>query len=113
MGTHFVRYSSVRLNRLPTLLLSLAATVFQHLVAADDASETLASVKRIHGLVPYMLLKGALKISNPIAMIRSTSRSFIPHLRLLTDQQACWIYFSRNLLEVQVYSSGGFSVHQN
>jgi hypothetical protein len=82
MGTHIVRYSSGRLNKLPTLLFSLAATVFQHLVAADDASETLASVKRIHGLVPYMLLKGALKISNPIAMVRSTSRSLIPHLRL-------------------------------
>jgi hypothetical protein len=80
MGAHIVRHHYLSATRLPTLLLRLAATVFQHLVAADDASETLASVKRIHGLIPYMLLKAALKISNPIAMIRSRSRFFIRRL---------------------------------
>ncbi|KAF7971109.1 hypothetical protein HWV62_22036 [Athelia sp. TMB] len=51
--------------------ISLAATVFQSFVAADSASETLASLKRIHGLMPYFMLKAALKISNPMGMIRS------------------------------------------
>lgn len=49
---------------------SMASTVFQHFVAADNASESFAGLKRIHGMMPYFMLKAALKISNPIAMIR-------------------------------------------
>ncbi len=49
----------------------LASTVFHHFIAADDASESLAGLKRIHGYMPYFMLKAALKISNPVAMIRS------------------------------------------
>lgn len=48
----------------------LASTVFQHFVAADNASETFAGLKRIHGLMPYFMLKGVLKVSNPVSMIR-------------------------------------------
>jgi len=48
----------------------LAATIFQTFVASDTASETLAGLKRIHGLMPYFMLKGILKVSNPMAMIR-------------------------------------------
>ena len=48
----------------------LAATIFQLFVASDTASETLAALKRIHGLMPYFVLKGVLRISNPMAMIR-------------------------------------------
>jgi hypothetical protein len=40
-------------------------------VASDNASESFAALKRIHGLMPYFMLKAALKISNPIGMIRS------------------------------------------
>jgi hypothetical protein len=50
--------------------ISLASTIFQHYVASDTASETLAGLKRIHGIMPYFVLKGILKISNPMAMIR-------------------------------------------
>lgn len=52
-------------------ILRLASTVFHHFIAADDASESLAGLKRIHGYMPYFMLKAALKISNPVAMIRS------------------------------------------
>ena len=48
----------------------LASTIFHHFVATDDASESFASMKRIHGLMPYFMMKAALKISNPVAMIR-------------------------------------------
>ena len=48
----------------------LASTVFQRFVAADNASEAFAGLKRIHGMMPYFMLKAALKISNPVAMIR-------------------------------------------
>lgn len=50
---------------------SLASTIFQMFVASDTASETFASLKRLHGLMPYFLLRAALKISSPVAMIRS------------------------------------------
>ncbi|KAJ7507837.1 hypothetical protein B0H11DRAFT_2314475 [Mycena galericulata] len=57
--------------------MSLASTVFQQFVASDNASETFASLKRIHGLMPYFMLKTALRISNPIAMIRSVLDLFL------------------------------------
>jgi hypothetical protein len=50
--------------------ISLAATIFQLYVASDTASESLAGLKRLHGIMPYFMLKGILKISNPMAMIR-------------------------------------------
>ncbi|KAI0068870.1 hypothetical protein BV25DRAFT_54101 [Artomyces pyxidatus] len=57
--------------------ISMASTVFQHFVAADDSSETLAGLKRIHGLMPYFMLKTVLKISNPVAMIRGVLDLFL------------------------------------
>ncbi|KAI5124999.1 hypothetical protein M0805_007423 [Coniferiporia weirii] len=50
--------------------ITLASTIFQHFVAADDASDSFATLKRLHGLMPYFMLKGILRISNPVAMIR-------------------------------------------
>jgi hypothetical protein len=47
--------------------------VFQLFVASDTASDTLANTKRLHGIMPYFVLKGILKISNPMAMIRGES----------------------------------------
>lgn len=55
----------------------LASTIFQTFVASDNSSETFASLKRIHGLIPYFLLKAALKISNPVAMIRNVLDIFL------------------------------------
>ncbi|KAI0698586.1 hypothetical protein BC835DRAFT_1532951 [Cytidiella melzeri] len=57
--------------------ISLASTVFQNFVAADDASERFAGLKRIHGLMPYFMLKTALKISNPVGMIRGVLDLFL------------------------------------
>lgn len=56
---------------------SLAATIFQVFVASDTASEQLASMKRLHGMVPYFVLKGILRISNPMAMIRGVLDLFL------------------------------------
>ncbi|KAF9247067.1 hypothetical protein BU15DRAFT_84631 [Melanogaster broomeanus] len=44
---------------------------------SDNSSETFASLKRIHGLMPYFLLKAALKVSNPVGMIRSVLDIFL------------------------------------
>lgn len=46
-------------------------------MASDDASETFAGLKRIHGLMPYFMLKTALKITNPVGMIRSKCNKVI------------------------------------
>lgn len=46
-------------------------------VASDQASDTLAQLKRVHGLMPYFMLKGILKVSNPMAMIRGVLDLFL------------------------------------
>ncbi|RDX55630.1 hypothetical protein OH76DRAFT_1525271 [Lentinus brumalis] len=57
--------------------ISLASTVFHHFVAADNASESFASLKRIHGLMPYFMMKAVLKMSNPMGMIRGILDLFL------------------------------------
>ena len=61
----------------------LAATIFHTFVASDTASETLVGLKRIHGLMPYFVLKGILKISNPMAMIRGGHEDMPQFIRKL------------------------------
>lgn len=72
MGANIVSRAQLRLPLvlMPAFSHSLASTVFHMFVASDSSSETFASLKRIHGLMPYFVLKATLKISNPIAMIR-------------------------------------------
>ena len=60
MGTDIVsilthHIISIRL----TFYLSLASAVFRQYDASDDASESFASLKRIHGLMPYFMFKAA------------------------------------------------------
>jgi hypothetical protein len=55
----------------------LAATIFQIFVAADNASDTLTQLKRVHGMMPYFMLRGILKVSNPMAMIRGVLDLFL------------------------------------
>jgi len=50
---------------------SLASTIYQMFVGSDNSSANFFQLKRIHGLMPYFVMKGILKISNPIAMIRA------------------------------------------
>lgn len=57
---------------LTIVLPRLASTIFHHFIAADSGHESLQALKRIHGLIPYFVLKGILKISNPVGMIRGT-----------------------------------------
>ncbi|KAG6378533.1 hypothetical protein JVT61DRAFT_12795 [Boletus reticuloceps] len=57
--------------------ISLASTIFQTFVASDNSSETFASLKRVHGLMPYFLLKAALKISSPMGMVRTVLDIFL------------------------------------
>ncbi|KAJ9110469.1 hypothetical protein QFC19_001595 [Naganishia cerealis] len=77
--------------------ISLAATIFQMFVAADSASETFTQLKRIHGLMPYFMLKGILKVSNPMAMIRGVLDLFLA--RPFGGQSLIQRMFSSSLTE--------------
>ncbi len=50
--------------------ISAASTLFHMFMGSDTSSEVFAQLKRIHGLMPYFVLRGILRISNPVAMIR-------------------------------------------
>ena len=75
--------------------ISLAATIFQLFVAADTASDQLYALKRIHGLMPYFMLKGVLRISNPMSMIRAMLDLFLA--RPFGGQSLLQRMFSANL----------------
>lgn len=79
MGTYIVRSERRSHARKLTIcaFVRLASTVFHHFVAADNASESFASLKRIHGLMPYFMMKTVLKISNPMGMIRGILDLFL------------------------------------
>ncbi|KAK4051758.1 hypothetical protein OIO90_004582 [Microbotryomycetes sp. JL221] len=57
--------------------ISLASTIYQLFLGSDNSSSVFAQLKRIHGLMPYFMLRGILKISNPVAMIRSILDLFL------------------------------------
>ncbi|KAI9634480.1 uncharacterized protein MKK02DRAFT_34448 [Dioszegia hungarica] len=77
--------------------ISLAATIFQLFVASDTASDQIYALKRIHGLMPYFVLKGILKISNPMAMIRGVLDLFLA--RPFGGQSLLQRMFSANLTD--------------
>lgn len=57
--------------------ISLAATIYQMFAGSDNASANLYQLKRINGMMPYFMIKGILRISNPIAMIRALLDLFL------------------------------------
>ncbi|GAA5879573.1 hypothetical protein JCM3774_000289 [Rhodotorula dairenensis] len=57
--------------------ISLASTIYQLFLGSDNSSSVFAQLKRIHGLMPYFMLRGILRISNPVAMVRSVLDLFL------------------------------------
>lgn len=55
----------------------LASTIYQLFLGSDNSSSVFAQMKRMHGLMPYFMLRGILKISNPVAMVRSVLDLFL------------------------------------
>lgn len=51
--------------------ISAASSLFHMFRRSDRSSELLSQLKRIHSMMPYRILRGILKISNPVAMIRA------------------------------------------
>jgi hypothetical protein len=57
--------------------INSASTLFSLFVGGDTASDQFSQLKRIHGLMPYFMLRGILRISNPVSMIRSVMDVFL------------------------------------
>ncbi|GAA5841301.1 hypothetical protein JCM11251_001619 [Rhodosporidiobolus azoricus] len=57
--------------------ISLASTIYQLFLGSDNSSSVFAQMKRMHGLMPYFMLRGILRISNPVAMIRAVLDLFL------------------------------------
>ncbi|GAA5913550.1 PX domain-containing protein [Sporobolomyces salmoneus] len=57
--------------------ISLASTIYQLFLGSDNSSSVFAQLKRMHGLMPYFMLRGILRISNPVAMVRSVLDLFL------------------------------------
>lgn len=77
--------------------ISLAATIFNVFVASDTASDTFYQMKRLHGMMPYFVMKGILRISNPMAMIRGILDLFLA--RPFGGQSLIQKMFSQSLNE--------------
>lgn len=57
--------------------ISLASTIFQIFMGSDNSSEIFTQMKRMHGMMPYFMLRGILRISNPMAMVRGVLDIFL------------------------------------
>ncbi|TIA90093.1 hypothetical protein E3P81_02604 [Wallemia ichthyophaga] len=57
--------------------ISFASTLYSTFISSDTSSETFSGLKSIHSLMPYFVLRGILKISNPMAMVRGVIDLFL------------------------------------
>ncbi|PWN97790.1 hypothetical protein FA09DRAFT_329956 [Tilletiopsis washingtonensis] len=57
--------------------ISAASTLFHLFMGSDTSSDLFGQLKRIHGLMPYFMLRGILRISNPVYMVRSVLDLFL------------------------------------
>lgn len=51
--------------------VSMASGLFTMFVARDSSSRAFAHLKYMHSMMPYFVVRGILRISNPVAMMRS------------------------------------------
>ncbi|KAJ5114891.1 hypothetical protein NUU61_000650 [Penicillium alfredii] len=59
------------------LRIEVAATLYHLFLAEDNSPELFAQAKRIHGLVPYTLLKNVIRIANPAAVMSGVLDLFL------------------------------------
>jgi hypothetical protein len=59
------------------LRIEVAATVYHLFLAEDNSPELFAQMKRIHSLIPYTLMKNAIRIANPAAVMSSVLDLFL------------------------------------
>lgn len=59
------------------LRIEIAATIYHLFLAEDNSPELFAQLKRIHGLVPYGMLKNVIRIANPAAVMSGVLDLFL------------------------------------
>ncbi|KAK4147730.1 succinate flavoprotein subunit [Dichotomopilus funicola] len=59
------------------LRIEVAATIYHLFLAEDNSPELFAQAKRIHSLIPYTLMKNAIRIANPAAVMSSILDIFL------------------------------------
>lgn len=57
--------------------IEFAATLYSIFIAHDNSPEIYSQVKRLHHLMPYTLLKGILRYSNPVAVMKGITDLFL------------------------------------
>lgn len=57
--------------------IEFAATLYSIFIAHDNSPEIFSQVKRLHRLMPYTLLKGVLRYSNPVAVMKGITDLFL------------------------------------
>ncbi|CAO1623871.1 unnamed protein product [Sympodiomycopsis kandeliae] len=57
--------------------ISAASTLFHLFMGSDTSSDLFSQMKRIHGLMPYFMMRQVLRVSNPVTMIRGVIDLFL------------------------------------
>lgn len=59
------------------LRIEVAATIYHLFLAEDNSPEVFAQAKKIHSMVPYTIIKNAIRIANPAAVMSSILDIFL------------------------------------
>jgi len=59
------------------LRIEVAATIYHLFLAEDNSPELFAQMKKIHSMIPYTMIKNAIRIANPAAVMSSILDIFL------------------------------------
>lgn len=59
------------------LRIEVAATIYHLFLAEDNSPELFAQMKKIHSMIPYTLIKNAIRIANPAAVMSAVLDIFL------------------------------------
>ncbi|OBT84866.1 hypothetical protein VE02_05904 [Pseudogymnoascus sp. 03VT05] len=59
------------------LRIEVAATIYHLFLAEDNSPEVFAQVKKAHSMIPYTLIKNAIRVANPAAVMSSILDIFL------------------------------------
>jgi hypothetical protein len=58
-------------------LIEFSATLYHIFVAQDNSPEYFSQVRRVHSMMPYTVLRGILRLSNPVAIMKGITDLFL------------------------------------
>lgn len=79
--------------------IEFAATLFHMFVASDNAPEVFAQVCRLHRFIPYTVIKGILRLSNPVSIMKGMMDLFLaqPFGRKSLFQNIIWYMLQEDI----------------